>query len=113
MRDLVILHYKANERKEPFWRACREMAVPDVLAYKLRLFEAKSKILALDEEMFRDEDWASVYLGQGIRPRTWDVLADAPDRAQVRDQLSGMRKAVAAAAGAMPAYADFLKGQPA
>jgi tryptophan 7-halogenase len=109
MRDLVILHYKANRRDEPFWAACREMALPDVLAYKLRLFEAKSKILAMDEEMFQDSDWASVYLGQGIQPRAYDVLADAPDKALVRDRLAGMRKAIRAAADAMPAYADFLK----
>jgi tryptophan halogenase len=113
MRDLVILHYKANQRDEPFWRACREMAVPDVLAYKIRLFEAKAKILALDEEMFQDSDWASVYLGQGVQPRGWDVLADAPDKALVRDRLAGMRKAIKAAAEAMPTYAAFLNGLPA
>ncbi|HTU11377.1 MAG TPA: tryptophan halogenase family protein [Allosphingosinicella sp.] len=113
MRDLVILHYKANRREEPFWRACREMQVPDILAYKIRLFEAKAKILALDEEMFRDEDWAAVYLGQGVQPRAYDVLADAPDKALVRDQLAGMRKAINAAAEATPPYAAFLQGQPA
>ena len=113
MRDLVILHYKANRRDEPFWQARREMAVPDVLAYKLRLFEAKSKILALDEEMFQDSDWAAVYLGQGVQPRAGDVLADAPDKALVRDRLAGMRKAINAAAEAMPTYAAFLQGQPA
>ena len=110
MRDLVILHYKANAREEPFWAACREMPVPEILAYKLRLFEAKSKILALDEEMFQDSDWASVYIGQRVEPRGYDVLADAPDRALVRDRLAGMRKAIRAAAEAMPFYADYLKG---
>jgi tryptophan halogenase len=113
MRDLVILHYKANWRDEPFWQACRKMEVPDILAYKMKLFEAKSKILALDEEMFQDSDWAAVYLGQGVQPRAWDVLADAPDKALVRDRLAGMRKAINAAAEAMPTYTDFLKGQPA
>jgi tryptophan halogenase len=110
MRDLVILHYKLNRRAEPFWQACREMSLPDILAYKLRLFEAKSKILALDEEMFQDSDWAVVYLGQGVQPRAWDVLADAPDKALVRDRLAGMRKAINAAAEAMPSYATFLQG---
>lgn len=112
MRDLVVLHYKANRRDESFWQACRDMAVPDVLAYKLRLFEAKAKILPLDEEMFQDSDWAAVYLGQGVEPRAWDVLADAPDKALVRDQLAGMRRAINAAAEQMPAYTAFLEGQP-
>jgi tryptophan halogenase len=112
MRDLVILHYRLNRRDEPFWRACREMSLPDVLAYKIRLFEAKSKILALDEDMFQDSDWAAVYLGQGVQPRAYDVLADAPDKALVRDRLAGMRKAINRAAAAMPTYAAFLQGQP-
>lgn len=110
MRDLVVLHYKANRRSEPFWEACREMSVPDVLAWKLRLFEAKGKVLPLDEDMFQDADWAAVYLGQGVEPRTYDVLADAVDNATVRDRLAGMRKAIGAAAEAMPSYAAFLKG---
>jgi tryptophan halogenase len=110
MRDLIVLHYKANQRSEPFWQACREMAVPDVLAYKLRLFEAKAKILPLDEDMFQDSDWAAVYLGQGVEPRAYDVLADAADKALVRDRLAGMRKAIGAAAEAMPSYAAFLNG---
>lgn len=112
MRDLAVLHYKANTREEPFWRDCREMELPDVLAYKLRLFEAKAKILPLDEEMFSDAHWASIYLGQGVQPRGWDVLAEAPDKAELRDMLAGMRKAIGAAAEAMPSYAHVLKGFP-
>jgi tryptophan halogenase len=113
MRDLVILHYAANRRDEPFWQACRETSLPDVLAQKLRLFEAKAKLLVLDEEMYSDSHWASVYLGQGVEPRAYEVLADAPDRAKVRDLLGGIRRTVGAAAEAMPSYADFLKGLPA
>ena len=105
MRDLVILHYKANGRSDsPFWVDRRAMAVPEVLAYKMRLFEAKGRVLELDEDMFQNSDWVAVYLGQGIEPRAYDALADMPDRAVIRDRLAAMRKAMRAAAEAMPAF---------
>lgn len=110
MRDLVILHYKANARDGVFWAGCRDMAVPDILAEKMRLFEAKARVLALDEEMFQDSDWVAAYLGQGIAPRSYDALADMADKALVRDRLAAMRKAMRHAAEAMPRYAAFLDG---
>lgn len=104
MRDLAILHYHTNARDGAFWAACREMAVPDVLARKTELFAAKAKVLALDEEMFPDSDWVAAWLGQGVEPRAYDALADQPDKAVVRDRLAAMRKAMRAAAEAMPRY---------
>lgn len=110
MRDLVILHYKANAREGAFWAACRDMKVPDILAEKMRLFEAKARVLALDEEMFQDSDWVAAYLGQGIAPRSYDALADMADKALVRDRLAAMRKAMRHAAEALPRYEIFLDG---
>jgi tryptophan halogenase len=78
--------------------------VPDVLARKTELFAAKAKVLALDEEMFPDSDWVAAWLGQGVEPRAYDALADQPDKAVVRDRLAAMRKAMRAAAEAMPRY---------
>jgi tryptophan halogenase len=110
MRDLVILHYKASKRAGPFWDECRAMSLPDILAYKIRLFEAKARVLELDEEMFQDSDWVAVYLGSGVAPRAYDTLADMAGETLVRDRLESIRTAMRAAAEAMPAYADFLAG---
>jgi tryptophan 7-halogenase len=66
------------------------------------LFESQARVLELDEELFADSAWVATYFGQGVVPRSYHALADALDKAQVRDQLASMRKVMRAAAEAMP-----------
>ncbi len=104
MRDFLILHYKANAHAEPFWTERRAAPVPELLAHKLRLFEASGRVIEWDEESFFEADWVAVYFGQGVVPRHYDALADVPDAKLVRDRMAEMRKAIQAAAEAMPTH---------
>ncbi|PMX76815.1 tryptophan halogenase, partial [Pseudomonas sp. MPR-R2A2] len=65
VRDFIVAHYKLNEREEPMWRACREMAIPDTLREKLDLFGATGQVFRFNEELFAEESWIQVLLGQG------------------------------------------------
>src|SRR5262245_57604605 len=39
LRDFLVFHYHATARDDaPLWRECRAMAIPDTLAYKMKLF---------------------------------------------------------------------------
>ncbi|USQ95128.1 tryptophan halogenase family protein [Caulobacter sp. RL271] len=79
IRDFIILHYKATERDDaPLWRHCGAMTVPDSLAHKIELFRSRAKIARYDEQLFAEPSWLAVFLGQGIQPRDYDRLADAP-----------------------------------
>jgi tryptophan halogenase len=111
MRDFLILRYKANARAEPFWAERRAMAVPDLLAHKMRVFEATGRVLEWDEETFFEADWVAVYFGQGMRPRTYDALADTLDAKLVREQMTGMRNRILAAAEALPTHRAFIEAQ--
>jgi tryptophan halogenase len=109
MRDLVILHYKLNARDDsPFWPACAAMPLPDILADKLRLFASQARVLELDEELFPDSAWIATYFGQGVAPRNYHALADALDKAEVRDRLASMRKVMRTAAETMPSQQGLL-----
>lgn len=111
MRDFVILHYKANTRTEPFWAERRAMAVPDLLAHKMRLFEASGRVIEWDEESFFEADWVGVYFGQEVRPRHYDALADVPDGKAIRARMAEMRARIQAAALAMPTHRAFIDAQ--
>ena len=77
IRDFIILHYKATERDDtPFWRHCRTMEVPATLQRKMDLFLANGRIFREDDELFSEESWIQVFLGQGIIPRSYDPLVD-------------------------------------
>ncbi len=109
MRDYLILRYHANARAEPFWTERRAAAVPDPLAYKLRLFEANGRVIEWDEESFFEADWVAAYLGQEVRPRHYDALADVPDAKLIRDRMTKIRKAIQAAVQTMPTHRAYIE----
>lgn len=77
LRDFQICHYKLNQRyDQPMWDYCRDMALPDALAHKLDLFEARGHLVDYDDETFAESDWLSIFIGHGLIPRAYDPLAD-------------------------------------
>ena len=110
IRDFIILHYKANARDEPFWRACRDMAVPDSLAHKLDLYRANGQIFREHEELFTEVGWLQVFAGQGVVPAGHHPLADAIPDADLREFMDGIAALVAREAAQMPGHADFVAG---
>ncbi len=108
IRDFLILHYKANRRSEPFWRACADMAVPDSLAAKLSLFEANGRITRFNEELFAEVGWLQVLIGQGVRPAGYHPLADQPTDAECREFLDLLANAAQRQVAGMPDHAAFI-----
>jgi tryptophan halogenase len=109
VRDFIILHYKATERTDSlFWRDCGAMAVPDSLERKIELFRAGGRIFRYEDELFAEDSWLAVLLGQGIVPRTYDPLADSVDEAGIRQTLARMAPFIREAAEAMPAHSAYI-----
>ena len=116
VRDFIILHYKATERDDSdFWRACRDMEVPDSLARKIALFRENGRIFRHEDELFSEASWLAVLLGQGIQPRRYDPLVDTVDEDEVRQTLARMAPFIRQAAEGMPSHSDYLArvGNPA
>jgi tryptophan halogenase len=108
IRDFIILHYKANNRKGAFWAACRQMSVPDTLAHRIELFRAGGRIFRVEEELFTEPGWLQVMLGQGIEPASYHPLADQLAAAQLGEFLALTRRHTEHVAGAMPDHAAFI-----
>jgi tryptophan halogenase len=108
IRDFLILHYHANGRDEPFWRACREAPIPDSLAHKIALFRAGGRIFRVEEELFTEPGWLQVMLGQGIEPQGWHPLANQLSRGQLDEFLALARRHADHVAAQMPPHQDFI-----
>lgn len=109
IRDFIILHYKATQRDDtPFWRHCREMEVPDTLQRKMDLFAANGRIFREDEELFAEESWIQVFLGQGVVPRGYDPLADLKTDAEVAAFLDNIETVIRKCVAVMPSHADYV-----
>jgi tryptophan halogenase len=81
IRDFIILHYCVTNRKDtPFWRYCRNMEIPKTLAHRIELFRKTGRVFRIPNELFAENSWIQVMLGQGIEPeqyhRVVDVMGD-------------------------------------
>ncbi|WP_267389370.1 tryptophan halogenase family protein [Sphingomonas sp. GC_Shp_3] len=108
IRDFLILHYHANRRCEPFWRARAAAAIPEELAYKVKHFVHDARLVSPDDELFRNPSWLAVYLGQGVIPRGYDRLADLRPQVDAPAQLRRLRDVIRGAAATFPAHDAFI-----
>ena len=108
IRDFIILHYKLNERDEPMWRHCREMAIPEPLQWKIDHFRRDGRLVSRGNDLFGPQSWLAVHLGQFNTPLRHDPLADLrPGDADA--MLERQRQAMAQAAQAMPTHEQFIQ----
>jgi hypothetical protein len=111
IRDFIILHYKATERDRddtPFWRHCRDMEVPATLRRKMDLFAANGRVFREDDELFTEESWIQVFLGQGIVPRGHDPLVGVQSDEQIALFLANIESVIGKCVNVMPSHAEFV-----
>ncbi|MCI4643168.1 MAG: tryptophan 7-halogenase [Hyphomonadaceae bacterium] len=109
IRDFLILHYKATERRDSaLWRYCAEMEIPERLAYKIDHFRREGRLVSDERELFHNPSWIAVYLGQGIVPARAPALASMRTLVPAAERLADIRRAMAEAVAAMPAHEDFI-----
>ena len=110
IRDFIVLHYIANERfGDPFWDYCREIALPDSLAQRIELFKDAGRVFKPQEDVFSENSWVQVMMGQGIAPQRYHNIADAMSREQLDGFLKQIQGSVNATVAALPKHGDFVK----
>ncbi len=109
VRDFIVLHYKATGRDDSaFWMRQRDMEIPDSLAHRMSLFASKGRLFRQNEELFADDSWLAVLLGQGIVPSSYDPLVDGLSLEDIRRNLAGLRTAILTTAQALPTHQAFI-----
>ncbi|MEZ5683909.1 MAG: tryptophan 7-halogenase [Novosphingobium sp.] len=109
IRDFIILHYKATERDDtPFWNYCRTMEVPDTLRRKMDLWMANGRIFREDEELFSEESWIQVFIGQGMIPHGYDPQVNLKSDTQLTQYLSNIAAVIGKCVKVMPTHAEYV-----
>ena len=111
IRDFVILHYHVTDRDDTaYWRACREMTVPPTLKRRIDLFRETGRVFREGNELFAENSWIQVMLGQGILPRHHHPAADLMSDAELHDFLERIRLPIEQTVSRLPAHGDYLRG---
>ena len=109
IRDFILLHYVANEREgEPFWDHCRHVELPDTLAEKIALFREAGLFMREEDELFLDDSWGQVMIGQGIMPQSWSPLADNVPGEDVGPFMESIANSYRAKAQTFPTHREFV-----
>jgi len=111
IRDFIILHYNLTDRQDTeFWRHCRSMDVPDSLRHRMDLFAQTGRVFRAADELFAENSWTQVMLGQGLSPKTWHPIADMMDPDELKRFLDHIEENVQRTVAGMPAHQAYVDG---
>lgn len=111
IRDFLITHYRLNQRAEPFWRQCAQMAIPESLQRKLDLFSRSGHLFRYSDELFAETSWIAVLIGQGLMPVHYDPLVDTMSEQDMQRMLMAMVTTFRNSAHNMPLHSEFIRQQ--
>ncbi len=110
IRDFLIAHYKLTVRDDtPMWRFCRDMEIPEALAERLKLWAAAGRFFKDGEELFADESWIQVLIGQGAIPQGYDPFVDLRPDAEVVKYLNDISGVIGKCVAAMPSHEQYIE----
>lgn len=109
IRDFLILHYKVTERRDsPFWRHCAALPLPDSLEQKIELFRETGRVFRKNEELFVENSWVQVMMGQGITPRSYHPIATKLSAEELTRFLGDQRAHVARTVAGLPDQQSYI-----
>ena len=109
IRDFIILHYKVTQRRDtPFWRYCADMEIPDSLQQKINLFVETGKIYQKSSELFAEESWMQVMIGQGLMPKTYHPLVNSMSDDGLNKYLNDIWQQTHKKVESLPLHHEFV-----
>lgn len=108
VRDFIVLHYWANQRDGPFWEYCRNMELPVTLQRKIDLWRSNGRIFRENDELFSEESWIEVFIGQEIMPKSYDPLVAIKSDAQIEQFLGNIAATISRCVDVMPTQNEYI-----
>ena len=103
------MHYHLNERTDSsFWTQCREMSIPESLQHRLDLFQESGRVFQKEGDIFGENSWTQVMMGQGLRPQSYHPIVDMMGDDEFRRFMLHQKQKVEAAVSQLPSHGEFL-----
>jgi tryptophan halogenase len=110
IRDFIVLHYHVTNRQDtPFWRACRGMDIPASLRHRIDLFRETGRVFRAPNELFAENSWIQVMLGQGVMPQQHHPVADLMGDAELSRFLDGIKSTVDRTVMQLPKHQAYVE----
>ncbi len=110
IRDFIVLHYHVTQRDDsPFWRACRAMEIPASLRHRIELFRETGRVFRIPNELFAENSWVQVMLGQGLMPQHHHQVADLMGDIELRGFLETIRQRVERTVAQLPPHHHYVQ----
>lgn len=109
IRDFIIMHYHVTARTDSeFWRRCRGMDIPDSLQHRLQLFRDGGRVFEAEGDIFRENSWTQVMLGQGIEPENYHPIVDMMSDQELRQFIQIQGQKVDHVLNQLPTHQEFI-----
>ncbi len=109
VRDFIILHYHVTNRTDtPFWEYCRNMEIPESLAHRIELFRQTGKVFRVPSELFAENSWVQVMLGQGIIPEQYHPIVNMMTEEELDKFLKGIHSSARNLVSQLPGHQKFI-----
>jgi tryptophan halogenase len=110
IRDFIILHYHVtNRRDSAFWRDAAGMDIPASLRHRIELFKETGRVFRIPNELFAENSWIQVMLGQGIMPQQHHQTADLMGDAELAHFLNGIRDGIQKTVAQLPPHQAYVQ----
>ena len=84
------------------------MEIPESLQRRMDLFRDTGKVFREQDELFTEQAWQQVMIGQGLAPADYHPLVDALSAEQLDELLSNVKAIIDKTAAGVPSHEDFL-----
>ena len=109
IRDFIVLHYHVTNREDTrFWRHCKNMKIPESLQHRIDLFKQTGRVFKVANELFGENSWIQVMLGQGLMPEQYHPIVDEMTDEELRRFLHGAETSVTKLVSKLPQHQEFI-----
>ena len=110
VRDFVVLHYAVTNRRDNlYWRTVGIMELPPTLRHRIEVFRETGSVFAVPTELFAENSWIQVMMGQGIAPKQHHPVADVMSNDELQHFLDIIKQNVENTVRQLPQHMDYLR----